>query len=211
MENYFALQLRLQKWKWTKVFGKNFCFSVFVILFICCFLRRRDQFERERKEAMRQKHERLFELWGMIGIKNLQENRLLAVHQHVDNIYDTMIEEEEQNLDKITKNIQKYHRERMELRRDLGVNSNDDTDEAGLGLVDVEHKIRTEVLNLREKKAVRMKVYEDARMAEKVYCDSTGSLPIEVVFDRMPTDANLKQIERHTQSLKVRKTYLVVL
>eukprot|EP00093_Oithona_nana_P011286 11286.XXX_371448_373447_1 [CDS] Oithona nana genome sequencing. len=151
---------------------------------------------------MRQKHERLFELWGMIGIKNLQENRLLAVHQHVDNIYDTMIEEEEQNLDKITKNIQKYHRERMELRRDLGVNTNDDTDEAGLGLVDVEHKIRTEVLNLREKKAVRMKVYEDARMAEKVYCDSTGSLPIEVVFDRMPTDANLKQIERHTQSLK---------
>lgn len=162
----------------------------------------RDQFERERKEAMHQKHDRLFELWGMIGIKNLQEDRLLAVHQHVDNIYDTMIEEEEQNLDKITKNIQKYHRERMELRRDLGVNTNDDTDEAGLGLVDVEHKIRTEVHNLREKKAVRMKVYEDARTAEKIYCDSTGSLPCEVVFDRMPTDANLKQIERHTQSLK---------
>ena len=155
---------------------------------------------------MHQKHDRLFELWGMIGIKNLHENRLIAVHQHVDNIYDTMIEEEEQNLDKITKNIQKYHRERMELRRDLGVNSNDDTDEAGLGLVDVEHKIRTEVHNLREKKAVRMKVYEDARTAEKIYCDSTGSLPCEVVFDRMPTDANLKQIERHTQSLKVMKT-----
>jgi len=113
----------------------------------------RDQFERERKEAMHQKHDRLFELWGMIGIKNLHENRLIAVHQHVDNIYDTMIEEEEQNLDKITKNIQKYHRERMELRRDLGVNTNDDTDEAGLGLVDVEHKIRTEVHNLREKKS----------------------------------------------------------
>ena len=154
---------------------------------------------------MRQKHDRLFELWGMIGIKNLQEDRLSAVHQHVDNIYDTMIEEEEQNLDKITKNIQKYVRERMELRRDLGVGNvgNDDIDEAGLGLVDVEHKIRTEVVALREKKAVRMKVYDEARAAEKVYCESTGSLPCEVVYERMPTDANLKEIEKHTSSLKV--------
>ena len=133
----------------------------------------------------------------------MEVNRLAAVHQHVNNIYDTMIEEEEQNLDKITKNIQKYDRERNELRRDLGVKPSADPEEAELSLVDVEYKIRSEVTKLREKKAERMKVYEDARMAEKVYCDSTGSLPCEVVFDRLPTDANLRQIEKHTNALKV--------
>ena len=192
-------------WKSTRLCGKQFFIRFHFTPIFKLLILFRERFERERKEAMRQKHDRLFELWGMIGIKNLQEDRLSAVHQHVDNIYDTMIEEEEQNLDKITKNIQKYVRERMELRRDLGVGNvgNDDIDEAGLGLVDVEHKIRTEVVALREKKAVRMKVYDEARAAEKVYCESTGSLPCEVVYERMPTDANLKEIEKHTLSLKV--------
>ena len=72
-----------------------------------------------------------------------------------------------------------------------------------MSLVDVEYKIRSEVTKLRKVKDERMKVYEDARMAEKVYCDSTGSLPCEVSFDRLPTDANLRQIEKHTNALKV--------
>ena len=151
--------------------------------------------------------DRLFELWTTIGIKNLRENRLDAVLGHIKTIYGTMIEEEEANLDKITKNIEKYDRARMELRRDLGLLSeSDDSDEAELSLVDVDYKIRTEVTKLKEMKEERMKVFNDVRAAEKILCDSTGIPPCEITYDRMPTNAHVRQIEKHISHLRVRIT-----
>ena len=140
----------------------------------------------------------------MIGIKNLRENRLNAVLGHVNNIFATMVNEEEQNLDKLTKNIQRFDRERMELRKDLGSFDNDDSDEAELGLVDVEFKIRTEVTKLREKKAERMKVWNDLRKAESELCEATGSCPCNIVLDRLPSDAQVRQVEKSIVHLKVK-------
>ena len=163
----------------------------------------REFLEREIQNSTKVSLDRLFELWTMIGIKNLRENRVDAVLGHVSNIYKTMIDEEEVNLDKITKSIGKYDRERKELFKDLGDNFVDDGKEETMTLVDVEYKIRNEVINLREKKSQRMQVYNDIREAEKVLCESTGSLPLNLMFDRMPTGGHVKQIEKYIVQLKV--------
>ena len=163
----------------------------------------REFLEREIRNSTTTSLDRLFELWSMIGIKNLRENRVNAVLGHVANIYKTMIDEEEVNLDKITKSIGKCDRERKELIKDLGDNFVDDGQEETMTLVDVEYKIRNEVLNLREKKSQRMKVYNDIREAEKILCESTGSLPLNLMIERMPTDGHVKQIEKYIIQLKV--------
>ncbi len=72
-----------------------------------------------------------------------------------------------------------------------------------MSLVDVEYKIRTEVTKLMEQKEERMKVFNDAREAEKKLCESTGTSLVEVHYDHMPTDANVRQIEKHISQLKV--------
>ncbi len=66
-----------------------------------------EMLQREINRVTEQSLDTLFDLWKMIGIKNLKENRVDAVLGHIDNIYKTMIEEERGTLDKITKNIQK--------------------------------------------------------------------------------------------------------
>ena len=98
----------------------------------------REFLEREIRNSTTTSLDRLFELWSMIGIKNLRENRVNAVLGHVANIYKTMIDEEELNLDKITKSIGKCDRERKELIKDLGDNFVDDGQEETMTLVDVE-------------------------------------------------------------------------
>ena len=147
--------------------------------------------------------DRLFELWTMIGFKSIRQERCEPAFGHVKDIFDTMIDEEEKNLDQITKNIKRYDRERAELYKDLGENFNVDASEADMTLVDVSAKIKLELNLLRERKAKRMEVYNDVRKTEKTLCDATGSVPLNVMFDRMPTDVHVKQIEKHVVQLKV--------
>jgi len=162
----------------------------------------REYLEREINSATMKNIDRLFDLWKMIGVKNLRENRVDTVLDHIEKLYATMVSEEESNLDKITKNIQRYDRERMELRLDLGVTECDDENEAELSLVDVEFKIRTEVFKLREKKAERMKVFNDERAIEKALCEATGSPPCDIVLERLPSDSHLRQIAKHINHLR---------
>lgn len=162
----------------------------------------RERLEGEINDATSQSLDRLFELWNEIGIKDLRESRLEAVYGHVKNLYDTMIKEEEANLDKVTKNIQRYTRERNELRRDLGC-TYDDAGEDEMTLVDVEHKIRVDVEKLRDIKGKRMQLFQDVRNAEKIMCDQTGEPMCEIIIERMPTDAQVHQVEKHTAHLKV--------
>ena len=147
--------------------------------------------------------DRLFELWTMIGFKSIRHERSEVALGHVKGIFDTMIAEEEKNLDHITKSIKKYDRERVELYKDLGENYNIDASEADLPLVEVGAKIKLEVMTLQERKEKRMEVYDSVRKTENTLCDSTGSIPLDVKFDRMPTDVHVKQIEKHVVQLKV--------
>ena len=117
-----------------------------------------------------------------------------------------MVDVEESRFNKLTRNIERYDRERLELRRDLGTLDQeiDDDEEANMGLADVENKIRTEVKRLREMKAERMKVFNDAREMEATLCESTGIAPCDIVVDRLPTDTQLRQVEKHIIHLRVR-------
>ena len=163
----------------------------------------RDFLTREVRSITETSLDRLFELWTMIGIKNLRQNRVDVVIEHFNDLCKTMIKEEEASLDNITKNITKYNRERIELHKDLGENYKNDAKEDEMSLVDVEYKIRCEVGMLKERKAKRMEVYDDIRKAELSLCEATGSLPLNLVIDRMPTDGQVKQIEKYIIKLKV--------
>merc|ERR1711936_905657 len=86
---------------------------------------------------------RLFELWRLIGVKPI-DSRIQDVEKHFEALLEKLVSEEEKHLDKITKNIQRYELERLEIRRDLNVFvDNEDSFEAALSLIDVEFKLRT--------------------------------------------------------------------
>ena len=52
-----------------------------------------------------------------------------------------MVSEEERSLDRTTKKIQQYEKERLEIARDLNIDyGRDDSLEAALSLIDVEFK-----------------------------------------------------------------------
>lgn len=77
----------------------------------------------------------------MMGIKDVEDSRIRDVERHVEKLFGDMVTEEERNLDRITKNIQRYEMERLEIRKDLRVFvETDDSFEAALSLIDVEFK-----------------------------------------------------------------------
>ena len=83
---------------------------------------------------------RLFDLWRTIGL-NIEETRVKEVEKLVQQLFDDMVTEEERSLDRITKKIQQYEKERLEIARDLKIDcQRDDSLEAALSLIDVEFK-----------------------------------------------------------------------
>jgi hypothetical protein len=150
---------------------------------------------------------KLFELWSIIGIKAFKEidDRKKAVASHVSGIFDRMVIEEEQTLDNLTKAIQRQERDRRELRKDLGYrHDSTDDDEDQLTLIEIDKKLRTQVGDLKEKKAERMKVYNDAKNAEADLCEATGMNTCPIELDRMPTEAQVHDVHKHISHLKVR-------
>jgi len=125
---------------------------------------------------------------------------------HFEILLDNLVSEEEKHLDKITKNIQRYELERLEIRRDLNLFvDNEDSFEAALSLIDVEFKLRMEVHQLREEKSQRLKIFHEARDLEKELCRITGSLPLSgeaIHFARIPSEHQIGEIGSHIKQLK---------
>merc|ERR1711936_618904 len=117
---------------------------------------------------------RLFELWRLIGVKPI-DSRIQDVEKHFEALLEKLVSEEEKHLDKITKNIQRYELERLEIRRDLNV------------FVDNEDS------------------FHEARDIEKELCRITGSLPLSeetIHFARIPTENQIGEIGNHIKQLK---------
>ena len=74
-------------------------------------------------------------------MKNIEETRVKEVENLVQQFFDDMVSEDERSLDRITKKIQKYEKERLEIATDLNIEcQRDDSLEAALSLIDVEFK-----------------------------------------------------------------------
>ena len=74
-------------------------------------------------------------------MKNIEETRVKEVENLVQQFFDDMVSEDERSLDRITKKIQKYEKERLEIATDLNIDcQRDDSLEAALSLIDVEFK-----------------------------------------------------------------------
>ena len=82
----------------------------------------------------------------------------------------------------------------------------DDSGEDELSLIDVEKKIRDEISQLKVEKEERMKSYNEAKIAEEAVCELTGSNPLYIAIDKMPTDDQVRQIQDHIRQLEVRIT-----
>ena len=82
----------------------------------------------------------------------------------------------------------------------------DDSGEDELSLIDVEKKIRDEISQLKVEKEERMKSYNEAKIAEEAVCELTGSNPLYIAIDKMPTDGQVRQIQDHISQLEVRIT-----
>jgi len=162
--------------------------------------------EHQMDEMRRPFVNQLAELWKTMGFKygkepsDIQKARIDPMIQYFKEQFESLVKEDQNFLNELTKNIQRQHKERMELRRILSIEA-DDSGEDILSLIDVEKKIRDEVTELQNEKQKRMKAYEEAREAEEAACEVTGSNPCYILIDGMPTDDQVYQIKNHVIDL----------
>ena len=117
-------------------------------------------------------------------------------------LLEDLIENDKKNLNDLIKEISRHEKKRLELRHMLSIKFNDFGEES-LSLIVLEKKLRDEVEQLQKEKEERMKDYNDARAAEKIECESTGSVPCDIVINLMPTDEQVHEIRRNVCHLQV--------
>merc|ERR1712029_409454 len=150
----------------------------------------------------------MVELWKTMGMgynkgerRDVQKKRIKPMLGFFKDQFEDLIKNDQKNLKDLTKEIERHCKERLELRRTLNI-TGDDSGEDKLSLIDVERKLRDEVAHLHRVKEERMKAYNEAREAEAIECESTGSSPCYIVIDRMPTDEQVRQIKKNTTYLR---------
>jgi len=164
--------------------------------------------ERQLDEMRRPYLVEMVELWKTMGMgynkgerRNVQKKRISPMVGFFKEQFEDLIKNDQKNLRDLTKEIERHCKERLELRRTLNITGND-SGEDKLSLIDVERKLRDEVAQLQKEKDERMKAYDEARAAEKIECESTGSVSCYIVINRMPTDEQVRQIKKNVSHLR---------
>jgi len=163
--------------------------------------------EQHFDEMRRPLFDEIVRLWTTMGLgyenedSDVQSKRIVPMVKYFKEKLEDLIKEDKNFLNELTRNIQRQVKERMELRHVLSI-ERDDSGEDELSLIDVEKKIRDEISQLKVEKEERMKSYNEAKIAEEAVCELTGSNPLYIAIDKMPTDGQVRQIQDHISQLE---------
>ncbi|XP_061520123.1 protein regulator of cytokinesis 1b isoform X2 [Phycodurus eques] len=139
---------------------------------------------------------RLKDIWEEIGI--LEDQRLQranAVKNHIKNLLDMMIKEEESLRSRVISSIQncKTELEKLSLELQIPVFQ----DEAGLGMLQQEKNLRTVVDGLIKEKTLRMQQLKTLLEQDQELCDILCSIPYGISPDSVPSKDQLESFHQH--------------
>ncbi|XP_030576160.1 protein regulator of cytokinesis 1b isoform X4 [Archocentrus centrarchus] len=138
----------------------------------------------------------LKDIWEEIGIPEDQRlQRTNVVKNHIKNLLDMMIQEEESLRKRLIVSIQtcKTEMEKLCLELQLSVFE----DEAGVSMLQQEKNIRTQVEALMKEKAQRMQQLKALLEQDQDLCDILCSMPYGIAPDSVPSLETLDNFRQH--------------
>ncbi|XP_035991800.1 protein regulator of cytokinesis 1b isoform X2 [Fundulus heteroclitus] len=147
---------------------------------------------------------RLKDIWEEIGIPEDQRlQRTDVVKNHIKNLLDMMIKEEESMKKRLLSSIQTCRTEMEKLCLQLQIPVFEEED--GISILQQEKNIRTEVEVLTKEKSRRMDQLKALLEQEQDLCDILCSLPYGLTPDSVPSLEQLENFRQHIAKQNVEK------
>ncbi|XP_047133005.1 protein regulator of cytokinesis 1 isoform X1 [Hydra vulgaris] len=147
----------------------------------------------------------LEDIWESIGISEEQkDNRNKTVLDHLQQLLNEMVAEEEQLKSKMQLKVKEYQEELDQLCKDLAIPPKQIP--ANLSLLQLENRLRGEVDTLNKEKHDRLKSLKRIRNDEQLLCERLMMPQHELVFIGCPTLDQLRELEQNVKFLKTEKT-----
>lgn len=138
----------------------------------------------------------LKDIWEEIGIPEDQRlQRTNVVKNHIKNLLEMMIKEEESLKKRLLSSIQSCRTEMEKLCLELQIPVFEE--EAGIRMLQQEKNIRTEVEALRKEKNQRMQQLKALLEQDQELCDILCSMPYGVAPDLVPSLEQLENFRQH--------------
>ncbi|XP_061886509.1 protein regulator of cytokinesis 1b isoform X2 [Entelurus aequoreus] len=150
----------------------------------------------------------LKDIWEEIGIPEDQRlQRTNVVKNHIKNLLDMMIKEEESLKSRLVSNIQNCKTEMEKLCLELQIPSFEE--EAGISMLQQEKNLRTQVEALTKEKNRRMQQLKALLVQDQYLCDILCSIPYSINPDSVPSLEQLEKLSQHivSQSAEKAKRY----
>ncbi|KAG7481766.1 hypothetical protein JOB18_004206 [Solea senegalensis] len=150
----------------------------------------------------------LKDIWEEIGIPEEQRlQRTNVVKNHIKNLLEMMVKEEESLKKRIVSSIQicRTEMEKLCLELQLPVFQ----EEEGISMLQQEKNIRTQVEALAKERARRMQQLKDLLEQDQDLCDILCSMPYGIAPDSVPSPEQLENFHQHinNQSTEKAKRY----
>uniref|UniRef100_A0A3Q2PSM8 Protein regulator of cytokinesis 1b n=1 Tax=Fundulus heteroclitus TaxID=8078 RepID=A0A3Q2PSM8_FUNHE len=147
---------------------------------------------------------RLKDIWEEIGIPEDQRlQRTDVVKNHIKNLLDMMIKEEESMKKRLLSSIQTCRTEMEKLCLQLQIPVFEEED--GISILQQEKNIRTEVEVLTKEKSRRMDQLKALLEQDQDLCDILCSLPYGLTPDSVPSLEQLENFRQHIAKQNVEK------
>ncbi|XP_061671719.1 protein regulator of cytokinesis 1b isoform X2 [Syngnathoides biaculeatus] len=138
----------------------------------------------------------LKKIWEEIGIPEDQRlQRTNAVKNHIKNLLDMMIKEEESLRNRVVSSIQSCKTEVEKLSLELQVPVFQD--DAGLGMIQQEKNLRMVVNGLIKEKTRRMQQLNNLLEQDQDLCDILCSIPYDISPESIPSEDQLESFHQH--------------
>ncbi|XP_021935767.1 protein regulator of cytokinesis 1-like isoform X2 [Zootermopsis nevadensis] len=153
--------------------------------------------------------DKLASIWGECGYDDISiGQRCEAVKQHVQKLFEEMLEEEQENKDLFVTKIEQHLEEISELRKDLNMEISVPEFE-NLPLCNIERTLRHQLGECRKIKESLACRLADLQRKEKMLCDDLGIEPQTGFTDQFPTEQRLDDFENYIKERDIEKQRLM--
>uniref|UniRef100_A0A3P9J747 Protein regulator of cytokinesis 1b n=1 Tax=Oryzias latipes TaxID=8090 RepID=A0A3P9J747_ORYLA len=167
-------------------------------------MRRSELLAAEAEACLNTALSRLKDIWEEIGIPEEQRlQRTSMVKNHIKNLLEMMIEEEEALRKRLMHSIHKCRAEMQRLCLELQLPVFQE--EEGLSILQQEKNIRTEVEALMKERAERMQQLQDLLDQEQDLCRTLDCKPFGLTADAVPSQEQLESFRHYISHQNAKK------
>ncbi|XP_027708015.1 protein regulator of cytokinesis 1 isoform X2 [Vombatus ursinus] len=163
-------------------------------------MRRSEVLAEESVVCLQKALNHLREIWELIGVPEEQRlQRTEVVREHIKDLLDMMIEEEESLKERLLKSINFCRKELDTLCRELSLVSFEEKEESTI--LQIEKDLRTQVEVMLKKKKERMQELKLLQEQDQDLCEILCTKPYSIDRASVPSLQELDQFRQHLQAL----------